>query len=371
MMGFRTSCAVAFGVLLAVALPGCGTDTDNGGLLGAGNDTPAAAAPPTSCQQSFSPSKVSNGENCAPQSGDYCPQGSTSLGVLQRDPIPCDGVTVSSHTVTAAGLSSDYLALRGDGALDAIYLSLHYLGANTGTYTNVVRLSELAKARKVLVIAPQAPSLLDTNLTSRWPVTPLLEPVDQYVQYLDAVVADVRARFQTGNVPVYVSGLSNGAVMAYHYACRSGVPSAIETVAGDISDGALKDCVPQRAVGSVIIHGTADLITPYEGLLGLTASIPQIHSFFRSAGGCSAADTSTAMPMLNDALQVTIADSGSCADGSRHLLVRIDGGGHSWPGHPPGDSTIDLTTIGLLGPRTANFDATLQGYDLLRLAAGR
>ncbi|TJY62314.1 hypothetical protein E4T66_08855 [Sinimarinibacterium sp. CAU 1509] len=353
--------------MLAIMLAGCGSDPETVDVVVV--EQPQAA-PSSACAASFDPSKIASGDDCAPKSGAYCPQGNNGLVVLQPNPIPCDGVTVSTHAVNAAGLSSDYLALHGNGSFDAIYLALHYLGANTGTFANVARLPELAKARRVLVIVPQAPSPPGLSLTSRWPVNPQFDPVDQYVHYLDAVVSDARERFSVGDIPVYVAGLSNGAVMAYHYACRSGVPSAIEAVAGDISDTAFSECAPSHAVSSVIVHGTADVVTPYEGLLGLTASIPQVHSLFRNAGGCSLDDTRTAMPKVEDPLLVTIFDSGVCGDRSRHLLVKVDGGGHTWPGHPQGETT-NLSMLGLLGPRTANFDATLQGFDLLRLSATR
>ncbi len=356
-------------VVVVVTLVGCGADPGTTAVIVV--EQPQAPPPSShSCAAAFEPSKVSSGDDCAPKSGGYCPQGNNGLVVLQTNPIPCDGVTVSSHAVNAAGLSSSYLALHGNGSFDAIYLALHYLGASTGTFANVARLPELAKARNVLVIAPQAPSPPGLSLTARWPVNPQLDPVDQYVQFLDAVVVDARKRFQSGNIPVFVAGLSNGAVMAYHYACRSSVPSAVAAVAGDISDSALSACAPPHAISSVIVHGTADVVTPYEGLLGLTASIPQVHSFFRDAGGCSLDDTSTTMPTTGDPLRVTIFDSAVCADRSRHMLVKIDGGGHTWPGHPAG-GTINLGMLGLLGPRTANFDATLQGFDLLQLSATR
>lgn len=356
--------ALCAGMLAA----GCGSGGNDAG--GVEDPTLAEDVTPTTCQAAFSPEKVADGQDCTPQSGEYCPQG-VPVSVLQSEVLACDGVTVTQSSASAEGLNGDLLVIHRTGvtSFESVYLALHYVGSRLETFANVARLAELARARNTLVIVPAAPSLLSLNVTARWPVSAALgDPIDQYVDYLTAVVDGVSAQFDVAGKPVYVAGLSNGAVMAYHYACRSGVASAVLAVSGDYGDGVLTTCSPQRALGTVIVHGTLDLLTPYEGLIGLTASIPEIHEFFLAQGACGGTESIAAMAKPYDDLQVNIAYGAVCADRSKHYLVTVELGGHSWPGHAPADALIDLTTIGLFGLRTANFDATLQGYDLLRLA---
>lgn len=344
------------------------------------------------CADAFDPEKIKAGQDCRPHVGTYCDVG-TGLGVLQREPIPCDGIFVAKRSVSAAGLSADYLVLGpDDGRFGGILLALHYLQANSGAFSNVARLTEIAKARHALVLVPQAPSVLTGaldlgsivglpglgdvvdvdglgNLLGRWP-TSSLEPIDDFVELLEAVVVDARGAYNLPDAPLYAAGLSNGAVMAYHFACRaSDQVKAVLAVAGELGAETLAACEPSHPIGSVVVHGTADLLTPYEGLPLIYASIPDIHGLFKDVNGCSGADSTARLPTSsNDPLIVEFSYSGPCASGRRSYLVTVHGGGHNWPGGEASDSL--LATLGLLGPHTLNFDASVQGYDLLRLAAG-
>src|SRR3546814_14796969 len=50
-------------------------------------------------------------------------------------------------------------------------------------------------------------------------------------------------------------------------------------------------CTTSHPLGSVIVHGTGDLTTPYNGFpLGLSLPIPAIHQTFNTLDGCNGAD---------------------------------------------------------------------------------
>lgn len=341
-------------IVVSMLLAGCGND--DGGSSGGS---------PRSCQEFFSVDAVAAGDNCTPQVDTFCEVKSNQ--VLNNDPVPCDGVTTSEHEVTVSGTTMKYLAIRpSSGGTDTTVLALHYLGADTGRFSNVVRLSELAKARKVLVIAPQA----DALLLKRWPTSPGND-LDSVVSQLRAVLGDAKSRFSASNDPVYVSGLSNGAVMAYLFACRASTEvKAILAVSGELGQNALSSCLQQlpQPIGTVIVHGKSDLVTPYVGLPLLYSAVPAIHESFKQLNGCVGTDAVVTLPNTMDQLKVDISSTASCSHGRRDFLVTVTGGGHNWPGGSASDS--DLSSIGLLGPHTRNFDATLQGFDLLRAAAG-
>jgi poly(3-hydroxybutyrate) depolymerase len=233
----------------------------------------------------------------------------------------------------------------------------------------VVRLQELAKARRVAIIVPQAPNgLLGSNLGSSWPFRPEFEPVADYVRFLDGVVADARSRLSAPSLPLYVAGLSNGASMAYNYACSASQPvAAFMAVAGSMSSGTRTLCSAAQVPGSVIVHGTSDVLNPYQGLLSLTMSVPQIHSLFESLSRCSGSDGSVQLKQVSSSLPVIVSYSASCSNAKRHYLATVTDGGHNWPGQAASTNEI---TLGLLGFKTPNFDATIQGYDLMVEAGG-
>ena len=323
-----------------------------------------------SCSSKFSVEKAKAGGDCRPTTGAYCdlPE-ENSLRYLSADPLPCSGVGISEYPVQAAGMQSNYLLLKGPEAPEAIYLALHYLGSRTGTFTNVVRLQELAKARRVAIIVPQAPNgLLGSNIGSSWPFRPEWEPVADYVRFLDGVVADARSRLSAPSLPLYVAGLSNGASMVYNYACTASQPvAAFMAVAGSMSSGTRTLCSAAQVPGSVIVHGTSDVLNPYEGLPSLTMSVPQIHALFEGLSRCSGSDGSVQLRQASSGLPVTVRYSANCSSARRHYLATVTDGGHNWPGQAA--STNELT-LGLFGFKTLNFDATVQGYDLMVEAAG-
>lgn len=358
-------------LLCACVLCACGGGNQDDGGPGedpGGSEPPPVVTPTATCQQAFSPEAVAKGEDCTPQAESFCPI--PDAAVLAPESVPCDGVSTSEHDLTVGSVSSSYLAIRASSnpSYDAIYVGLHYLNADNGTFVKLVRLQELARERRVLVIVPQAPGLID-GLGGRWPTSINASDIDAYVAFLRGVIGDAKSRFATGDVPVYMAGLSNGGTMAMEFACQAAdAVSSILVAAADFGVNQLSSCAPSRPVGTVLVHGTADLVTPYNGLPMINASIPAIHARFEALDQCNAADSSVTLPLLFDDLNVRIGYSAACTLDRRHYLVTVDSGGHNWPGGAS-DQNL-LNNIGLLGPHTRNFDATLQGYDLLRQAAG-
>jgi polyhydroxybutyrate depolymerase len=149
----------------------------------------------------------------------------------------------------------------------------------------------------------------------------------------------------------YVTGYSNGAMMASSIACQyAGQIAAVAPVAG-IEDPA--ECHPSRPVPVVTFHGTADQFVSYNGGLGPAAlnlpasngsketlgqqigsgaaetsgpSVPQRTATWAHRNGCRSKPTQRAV-----ASDVTLI-SYTCPSGNDVELYRIKGGGHAWPG---------------------------------------
>ncbi|HEX4872614.1 MAG TPA: hypothetical protein VFV27_09895, partial [Nevskiaceae bacterium] len=348
-----------------------------------GGGTGEASARASDCQTRFHPDRLAEGQDCTPRTGEFCAlmTAAENLGPARRSVLPCAGVTISEHRASGGGFETDYLAIRPDsGPVRSVYLALHYLGAQRHYFANLTRLAELAKARQVLVLVPQAPGGLavtpvplpgegEDQTVSRWPTT-ASQPVARYLALLDAVLADARSRFAATGLPLYAAGLSNGAPMAYFLACdRALAVEAILAVAGAQSGESAAACAPQRPVGLVIIHGGLDSITPYDGLAGLTRSVPDIYADFARLNGCDRGQDRQAV-LQNAEGTVELGWSPACADGRRQVLARAVGNGHNWPGDDTGSSrSLVDPGVGIFGPTEDAIDATLQGYDLLEFAA--
>lgn len=367
---------------------GNGGGTGGGGTGGGGNPAPPPAPPPPppatakSCEAEFDPARIAAGDDCSNKAGQYCalPQG---LFALSGSVAPCDGITVQSVEFTSrSGQVSHYLVLKGSRQPASVYMALHYLASRVETFSNVIRLQELARERDALVIVPQAPSAFGLDSLglplggvldapgSRWPVYPAVEAVEPFIEFLDDVVSDVRNRFDADGLPLLISGLSNGGAMAYQYAClASDRVDAVLSVASSMSAEIARRCTPSRAVGTVIVHGTADVVTPYDGALNLGLSIPDVHAKFKAANGCTGNDIRY-QTAPDDTRLTTVFDEASngCRQNRRQYLVTIQDGIHRWPSQV---TAIEGALPSQLNTKPDSFDATLQGYDLLKLASGR
>lgn len=388
----RLSILRALPLAAALLLYGCGGsshDSGGDGSLGGPSST-------SSCQASFDPQKVADGKDCAPVAGTYCPtihySGEPMPGGAS---IPCDGVTITDVPITANGYTSHYLAIRrSSGSPDSVYLNLHYLDGPIAVNANQLRMTELAVSRNALILVPQAPSLTSAQplpgtielptgdlfnpfvpdipivaggatTFSRWPNDRALEPVEGYEGFLDGVVADGRSRFGGGGKPLYVTGYSNGGVMAVFYACdRPGTVSAFLAASVNVQQAAVDAC---PGVAGVLVHGSNDVVAPYAGKPYVPG--PQgIYDAFKVANGCTGPDhTATrAATVGDDGVSTEFTWTSRCATGNRLYLVHSIEAGHTWPSQDDDTFSFDFNTFGRI---SRNWDATIYGYDLLKLAA--
>lgn len=154
--------------------------------------------------------------------------------------------------------------------------------------------------------------------------------------FLDAVIADATRRFGLNPERLYLTGMSNGAIMAETYAARHpGRVRAVAGVAGTMDTGRIRVKGP---VPLLHIHGTADAMVPYAGGLGdssLTrtnfASVASVEAAFL-APFPMLARTEHVIDPAADGMRVV---ERNYADGRGRVQVRIqtiEGGGHAWPG---------------------------------------
>lgn len=151
------------------------------------------------------------------------------------------------------------------------------------------------------------------------------------VGFLWALVQAVGAAEGVDPDRVYVTGISNGAMMAYRLACDlPGSFAAIGPVAGS-----LMVACPQPPPTSILhVHGLEDHNVPFAGGIGRRArepqarpSVPSIISRWREAAGCGPVTMTERYPVRTE----TAVGSG----GVEVALITVAGAGHQWPGGRP------------------------------------
>jgi polyhydroxybutyrate depolymerase len=177
------------------------------------------------------------------------------------------------------------------------------------------------------------------------------EHVDD-VGFLTQLIATVSRAENTDPKRIYLTGMSNGAAMAYRYACEGTVPvAAVGSVSGSFSYG----CAKPHAVSVMEIHGLDDRNIPFKGGHGDKAAtdvqwlpVERTLDAFRSADGCP-------VPSLGRDGAVR-TEVWRCAAGREVVLVTIAGAGHQWPSAVPAPK-LAAWILGLDPPSQA-LDAT-------------
>lgn len=175
------------------------------------------------------------------------------------------------------------------------------------------------------------------------------------VQFTRAIVDDVKTIVAIDAQRVYATGMSNGAIMCYRLASEAAdLVAAIAPIAGTINAAKIS---PARPVSVCHFHGTDDEFVGYDGGSG-KRSITQtnFHSVELSvnswiaANGCETKAKITKLPQqVDDGTRVIRYEYVGGKNGSEVIHYRIEGSGHTWPGHEP--------RLDFLGKSTGNVDA--------------
>jgi len=175
------------------------------------------------------------------------------------------------------------------------------------------------------------------------------------VEFISLLIDHLYNQYNIDRKRVYVTGMSNGAIMSFRLACElTDKIAAIAPVAGLMPQRRHQSCMPLRPVSVLIINSIDDPITPWNGgyfkfgilRLGKGISVRKAALFWAEFNGCSVPPVIELMPDRDpdDGTRVQrIWYKGGKEgtevilyrikeEGTEVILYRIKGGGHTWPG---------------------------------------
>jgi polyhydroxybutyrate depolymerase len=250
----------------------------------------------------------------------------------------CSGQALSaSERVTLESGRSYVIALPPDVQAPALVIALHGGGGNGAQMERMAGMTALANSMGMAVAYPDGSGrgrLLTWN-AGRCCAYAMMRRVDD-VGFLAELIDDASRRFGIDRDNVFVTGMSNGGMMAERMAAeRPDLIRAAASVAGPLDTR----LVPvQGQVPLLMIHGTEDLMVPIEGGKGPQSitrqTFPSVQSvidaWLRAFGGRPEKNSRT-IDTSDDGMTV---ERLAWTDGrGREILVfhRVNGGGHSWP----------------------------------------
>ena len=165
---------------------------------------------------------------------------------------------------------------------------------------------------------------------------------------------------------VYATGISNGGIFSHYLAAHlSARIAAIAPVVGGIADPPDAWLRPEQPVSVLMLQGTQDPLVPYHG--GAVAfgrgKIIDTEEAARRWAALNGGREPVREPLPADGKDRcgglrTIYPGGR--DGSEVTLVRLDGGGHTWPGG------AQYLPERLIGRVCRDFDATVLIWDFFK-----
>jgi polyhydroxybutyrate depolymerase len=168
-------------------------------------------------------------------------------------------------------------------------------------------------------------------------------PVTNHVNdvgFLLKVIADIAARTPVNLRRVYVTGISNGGMMAYAMAAEaSNHIAAIASVEGQVE---IPTIHPTRAVPTLEFHSVNDPIALFKGTPNknpkLVLSVMEGIDQWVKADGCNPkphdGKTIVGTGAVSAGETATLVTYTHCRSGAEVALWRFTGSGHVWPGAP-------------------------------------
>ncbi len=238
---------------------------------------------------------------------------------VQNDSLIIDGVPRTYRVFVPPTLD------RGRPA--PLVLVLHG-GANTAQ--DAVRITSFDKQASLgeFIVAYPEGTRTEWNAGSCCGSAPERNPDD--VGFLTQMLDRLQRDYAVDPERVFVTGASNGAMMAYRFACeRADRVRAVASVAGAVRAAA---CQPSRPVSVLEIHGTADPLLPYEGgkpdaveaAAAMYPSTPAMIQRWAEIDSCPPPQP----PKVTGAVTTQLWQG--CANDTTVSLITVQGGGHIW-----------------------------------------
>ncbi len=174
------------------------------------------------------------------------------------------------------------------------------------------------------------------------------------VKFISELIDYMVEKYNVNPLRVYVTGMSNGALMTYRLAYElSNKIAAVAPVDGSIPLNIYLNETPTAPIPVLMINNVADPILPWNGgyahfgnkKLGKVLSVEETAAFWARIDNCTLVKSKEYLPDtdLNDGTRVWMRLYLNNITGMEVVQYGIEGGGHTWPG---GEQYLPQSIIG-------------------------
>jgi len=249
------------------------------------------------------------------------------------------------RAVVTGGASRKYTLITPTNVPNPIPLIIVYHGGrqNADAARRYTRFDEFAAKENVAVVYPQG---LDNNWNDGRNSEDLMQRAAANVDDVDftaQIIAQLEAERVVDRTRVYLTGASNGGMMAMRAGCELG--DRIAGIAAVIANQPVDWQCNAKRLAALFIHGTADEYMPFAGgqiaptktrqNLGSVRSVDETIAAFKRINACDGVkETVTLDKVGRDETKAIVTDYACKNAPLKHIV--IEGGGHTWPGSRTG-----------------------------------
>ncbi len=251
-------------------------------------------------------------------------------GIQNATPLP--GTEVWEMTVNGQGRTLLVHPPESNGGALPVLLVFHGGYGTASGAEEKYSISELADREGIIAVYPQ-------GLQRHWN-DGRVDPGDvSDVLFVEAVIDSLSRRYTLDTDRIYATGMSNGGIFCHFLAEKlPGVLAGIAPVCGGVADPGYQWFSPDSPLDVCIIQGVEDPLVPWDGgeiggrrTPGSVLPADEAVRIWRGVNSCTGDAAVT--EMRNTVPEDGCTETMFLYTGVRDvLLVRIDGGGHGWPG---------------------------------------
>lgn len=212
-----------------------------------------------------------------------------------------------------------------------VVLIYHGTVADANKIKNYTKFNDFADKNDIIAVYPEYMGNWD------WDLKPAEKSKD--IVFTEKLIEYLTLYYKADSKKIYATGYSSGAEMSYLLACT--LPNKIAAfapVSGNMRQSYVAGCHINKSAPILLVHGTSD---PYEKWNGDSRkemiSVDEVLNFWKGRNKCSGEEKQTVFPHKNSEKSSTTAKlfvNNDCADKSEVSILKIEGGGHTWPGSP-------------------------------------
>jgi polyhydroxybutyrate depolymerase len=204
----------------------------------------------------------------------------------------------------------------------ALVIALHGYTEKIDEFMDISHFTDAVDKRGMIVAFPQGKAPLGVpgwNAGTCCGTAQIQNTPD--VQFIRDMLAKIEEEYCLDPKRIFVSGFSNGGMLSHRLACEfSERVAAIGAVSGTM---AIDPCIPKRAVPVLHIHGTSDIVVPYNNPV-TAQTVPQTINGWVARNFCQAQSS-----VVYSKGSVKCELYGQC--NADVQLCTIEGGSHEWP----------------------------------------